>query len=675
MEHGFLDALLAWIAAHPLAAGVAIFLVAFIDGLLAVGLLMPSGPILVAVGALIGLGSVNGPYAIVCAALGALCGDSLSYAFGRRVGPRLKGMWPLSRHPEWMERAEALFRRQDIKGVILGRYFGAVRPFIPAIAGMLRMPVRRFFPASVFAAFSWAVLFIGPGWLLGASLEVLMAVAGRLTLVLAALLALLLAIYFLVSRTYAWCAPHAAGYLERSLAWSHRHPLLGRFSGALIEPGRPESASLLLLAALLILAGWVFFWVTLGVVGGGEPLALDLRAYEGLYSLRTPWADPLMVMLAALGEPPVLLPAATLVFVWLLWRRRTTAAWHWIAAIGFGLVLVEVLGRSLDVPKPPAAIAVPGFGFPSEPVAMATLVYGFFAVLIARELPGRNRTWPYVLAGLLVAVVGFARLYFGAHWLSDVLAGATLGLLWVAALGIAYRRRVERSFWVKPISLLFFGAVVVLAGWLGVQNQQVARERYAVPELSHAVDADAWWSEDWALLPRQRNDFSAGRDWPFNVQYAGELEGLRAALQAAGWRSEERELLAALLRQLDGEVGAEDLPVLPASHNGRRDALVFSRALEDADRRLVLRLWSSPLRLGSADTPVWQGTVALIRFEHRFALFRHWRVESSARDAGEGLAAALPMLRQRRVARAEGADQVLLLASPGVFASSSEPER
>src|SRR3546814_2440435 len=103
---------------------------------------------------------------------------------------------------------------------------------------------------------------------------------------------------------------------------------------------------------------------------------------------------------------------------WLLWRKRWLAAAHWLAALAFGLVLTALLGAVVDMPNPPTAPL--GFSFPSIAVTMATITFGFFAVLIAREMPGRRRVWPYLVSGAVVAVLGFARLYLGAHWLSDV---------------------------------------------------------------------------------------------------------------------------------------------------------------------------------------------------------------------------------------------------------------
>mgnify|MGYP001793033365 CR=1 FL=1 len=79
----------------------------------------------------------------------------------------------------------------------------------------------------------------------------------------------------------------------------------------------------------------------------------------------------------------------------------------------------------------------------------------FFAVLIARELPGRRRVWPYLLAGVATALVAFARLYLGAHWLSDVRAGVLLGVGWLLVLGVAYRVHSPASLWMLPLAWTF----------------------------------------------------------------------------------------------------------------------------------------------------------------------------------------------------------------------------
>ena len=163
MDSSWIDATLAWIAAHPVLAGAVVFLIAFCDAVIILGAIVPALPLLFAVGVLIGLGQISGPYAVACTALGALAGDALSYWVGRRWGNRLRGIWPFSRYPQLLDRGEIMFRRNAFKSILVARYVGAIRPFVPAIAGMMKMPVPRYLQASSIAAISWALLFLAPG--------------------------------------------------------------------------------------------------------------------------------------------------------------------------------------------------------------------------------------------------------------------------------------------------------------------------------------------------------------------------------------------------------------------------------------------------------------------------------------------------------------------------------
>ncbi len=650
MDSSQLSTLVDWIARHPWLAGLVIFLIAFGDALVIVGVAIPAVPLLFAVGTLVGLGHVDGAYALACATLGAFAGDGISYWVGHRYGPQLRQRWPFVKHPEWLARGETTFRRHGMKSIVMARYIGAIRPFVPAIAGMLKMKLRQYVPASAFAAAIWSATFLAPGWVFGTSLDLVSAVAGPLSVVAAVLLVLVAAILGTVFYAWRWLGDHTTGLVERALAWSHRHPVLGRYVEAIMDPRRPESASLVFFAAIIAAAGWGFFTVLGSVGGGSAPSDLDLVVHQAMFSLRNPLADTPMAFLATLGDAAVLAPAVLVVFAWLWWRKRRVAAWHWLAAPAFALFLTWLLGYLLDMPKPPAATAVAGFSFPSATVTLATVVYGFFAVLIARELPGRRRVWPYLVAALAVGLLGFARLYLGAHWLSDVLAGVLLGLLWIAALGIAYRRRVVRSFWVRPTATLFFVAVLGMAAWHGGRSAEATRERFDPPLALAPLDATAWWDGGWATeLPDRRNARHAGNAWPLNVQYAGALDGLRARLLLSGWENYAPGGWHGLLQTLDKDVRPDTLPVLPATHEGRAEALLMVRPGAAPGELRVLRLWQAPFRLQPGDLPLWQGTVQVLRFTQRMDFFRYWQaqpdedalLEGLRRDAS-GLDAALP---------------------------------
>ncbi|HEY4556146.1 MAG TPA: VTT domain-containing protein, partial [Lysobacter sp.] len=644
-----------WISAHPTAAGVLVALIAFADAVVLLGILVPALPLLIAVGTLVGLGHLNGPYAAACAAFGAFAGDALSYWIGRRWGPQLRQRWPFSKYPQWLDRGEAMFRRHGTKSIFIARFVGAVRPFVPAIAGMLHIPFRRYALPSAVACAVWAVLFLAPGWVLGASYEAVAAVADRLALVLGALVAALALVWALVLYTWRWFAEHADDLLARALRWTREHPHLGRYAGALINPSRPESPALLLLAVCLLAIGWAWFTLLASLLASGGPLALDLSIHAFMHQLRNPLADRLMAALASLGDWPVLGAAAVTTLAYLAWRRRWMAASHWIAALVFGLALSAMLEAAIDMPRPDTAPE--GFGFPSVAVTMTTVVFGFFAVLIARELPGRRRVWPYLVAGMVTTVVAFARLYLGAHWPSDLVGGTLFGILWLLALGIAYRRHVARSFWIQPLGWLFYGTFAAAALWHAPRAADRVLAQFSPAVVTHTLAADAWWDEAWATLPAQRNERDPRRRWSFDLQLAGPLEPVRARLEAQGWRVQPQATWVDALALMDDDAPVHERVVLPATLDAHAEVLLMVRPGTDPDELHAVRFWRAPARLDDG-APLWLGTSQTLALAHPLGVISLWRPVPDDGRAHDLVSAALADLEQRESPHPHGATPV-----------------
>ncbi|MGY8561856.1 VTT domain-containing protein [Paracidovorax citrulli] len=624
MDSSWIDATLAWISAHPVLAGAVIFLIAFCDAVIVLGAIVPALPLLFAVGVFIGLGQISGPYAVACAALGAFAGDGISYWIGRRWGDRLRGVWPFSRYPQLLDRGETMFRRNAFKSILVARYVGAIRPFVPAIAGMMDMPAMRYMQASAIASISWAVLFLAPGWVLGEAYDAVAAVAGRLVLVLALVGVLMGVVWAIVLYGYRWSAARMDSWLASLLQWSQRHPTLGRYSVSVFDPQRRESVPLAMLALMLLLLGWGWFALLTVVVAHGEPLSLDLAVHQAMLALRNPLADYPMAALASLGAWQVLLPPTLVTMGYLVWRRRWMAAAHWLAALAFGLALTRLLGATVDVVRPPDASS--GFGFPSVSVTMATITFGFFAVLIARELPGRTRVWPYLLSGIIVSLIGFARLYLGAHWLSDVVGGMLFGMFWLLVLGIAYRRRFNRSFWVKPVSWLFYGTFAVAALWYAPRNTELKLQRFEPAQRAPAnLAAQAWWDGQWRTLPSRRNEFDDDQRWPLDVQVAGPLEPLREQLERQGWRAQPQAGWEQALVMLDKSATEDEVPVLPATLDTQVESLLMLRPGNAPNEIFALRLWPASAQLQPGGQPLWLGSAQTLHYQQHVHLIGMWR--------------------------------------------------
>ncbi|MFT4197597.1 MAG: VTT domain-containing protein [Pseudoxanthomonas sp.] len=671
MEASRFDGLLDWIAAHPVVAGAVVFAIALGDALVIVGAIVPALPLLFAVGVLIGLDELSGPYALASAALGAFVGDAASFWVGHRWGPQLRSHWPFSRYPQLLGRGETLFRRNAFKAILIARYVGPIRPFVPVVAGMLRMPLRRYLPASALAAASWALLFLAPGWLLGQAYDAVAAVAGRLAVVLGLMLLAVAAAWTGVVYAYRWFAGHADALSARTLCWSREHPVIGGWSQAVFDPRRRESTSLLVLAALLLGAAWLCFSFLVVVLGKGAPLGVDVALFELMHGLRNPLADRPLAALAALGDAQVLAPAYAAVLAWLCWRRRWLAAAHWLAAIGFGVALSLWLGAVVDIPKPPTVAG--GFGFPSVAVTMTTIGFGFFAVLVARELPGRDRVWPYVVAAVAVAAVGFARLYLGAHWLSDVLGGSLLGIVWLLALGIAYRRRSRRPLWMKPLAWLFYGSFALAALFHAPRSVDATLARFDPPPAGVDAPLQGWWERDWMQLPSLRSEFDDAHRWPLDVQVAGPLQPLRQRLVAAGWRVQTQAGWERSLQLLDSDLPAPAQPVLPATLDTRAESLLMLRPGARAGEMVALRLWATPWRLQPGGLPLWIGSAQTLRHQRVLGLVGLWRPVDESQAALRAVAAALDDLPARSSAHPHTRQPVLRIRTDPIEFRPSVP--
>lgn len=154
----------AFIAQHGMWAGPIIGLLAFGESLAVVGLFIPATALMIAIGGLIGTGVVDPFWIMGWAMVGAVIGDWISYALGRRLGPAAYRRWPLNRHRPMVARARLFFRRYGFLSIFAGRFLGPIRATIPLVAGVMDMDRRRFRIANVTSAFLWVPVMFAPGY-------------------------------------------------------------------------------------------------------------------------------------------------------------------------------------------------------------------------------------------------------------------------------------------------------------------------------------------------------------------------------------------------------------------------------------------------------------------------------------------------------------------------------
>lgn len=136
---------------------------AFGESLAVLSLVFPATVLLVAIGAMIGVAGLEFWSIWLGAAIGASLGDWLSYEIGAGFKYKIFRLWPLSRHPDMIERGERFFFRWGVWSVFIGRFFGPFRAVVPVIAGIFGTPRLLFQAANLASAFVWAFVLLAPG--------------------------------------------------------------------------------------------------------------------------------------------------------------------------------------------------------------------------------------------------------------------------------------------------------------------------------------------------------------------------------------------------------------------------------------------------------------------------------------------------------------------------------
>ena len=109
-----------------------------------------------------------------------------------------------------------------------------------------------------------------------------------------------------------------------------------------------------------------------------------------------------------------------------------------LVGLGGGALIWYFLIGIFNRPRPAEqiGIVVTDPSFPSGHVITAVLAYGLLAYLLVPKMPSLFWKWVVVIAAILTMLyIGFSRLFLGGHYLTDLLAGYSLGIAWA---GLVY---------------------------------------------------------------------------------------------------------------------------------------------------------------------------------------------------------------------------------------------
>ncbi len=189
------------------------------------------------------------------------------------------------------------------------------------------------------------------------------------------------------------------------------------------------------LGLIFIIAFYAFVNLSLAIISNGSIIALDSYLVNLFYFYREEWLAVFFSLVTFLGSSSVVIIVAIALTSLFFVKRKFAYILPFVTAF-FGAefsvyVLKEVVGR-VRPPVDMAFLVENSFSFPSGHATIAVALYGFIIYILFREFGSRLRRMATLFIGvLLIFLIGLSRLYLGVHFLSDVVGGFLLGLLWL----------------------------------------------------------------------------------------------------------------------------------------------------------------------------------------------------------------------------------------------------
>jgi len=600
-----------WLQANPNWALFFTFIVALSESLAIVGSIIPGSVTMTAIGILAGSGILRVDLTLLASSLGAICGDSLSYALGYFYSDKLVEMWPFRKYPSWLAYGKDFFSRHGGKSVLIGRFVGPLRSIIPVIAGIMHMKQWRFLLSNIISGVGWSLLYVMPGVVIGAAgHELSTESATRLFIIT---LILLIAIW-LISLVIKWIILKLHLFFKNNLHdfWMRfkKDSLLDLYS--LFTPQNEvnhyATAGLVLLTLFCLLSSLSLIAVN---IWGDHLKNIDLPVYMLLQSFHTYLLETVFIVFTQLTSKFTIGFLYIGCAAWLIYHKKLRATIYLSVLIILSSCISYLLTKFIYCPRPQGLLmTMEGSSFPNHNLLIATSLYGFIFYYINSKyslLTNTLRSFILIVLGLS----GLGSIYLGDNWLSDILASYFIGAFICLATCLFYRKEStlheKKSQSVVILALLFVSIIFssALSIYLNFKSLVYAHTPY---QKEYTLENSMWWDQQQPILPLYRLNRVGNRTSLLNIQYSGDLNVLESSLEEYGWETHNETFFTKVLMRINDSNNIK-LPLLTQLFQNKRPDLVMTYKDKQSNKLFQLMIWESNYNLRNVNHPLWIGTL------------------------------------------------------------------
>lgn len=177
------------------------------------------------------------------------------------------------------------------------------------------------------------------------------------------------------------------------------------------------------ISVLLIL----FILLTMFVVGGKVDI-IDEGFFNSVIKLKGNVITKFLYVITELASTIGVFALLGITSVIFLRHKSFSDFKYVIANVSIGVVLMSVIKNIIKRVRPSWKwIVQGGFSYPSGHTISALLLYGTLMLLVYKKVHGKARRPLLICFSLMIILTGLSRIYFGAHYLTDVVASLILG--------------------------------------------------------------------------------------------------------------------------------------------------------------------------------------------------------------------------------------------------------
>ncbi len=213
-------------------------------------------------------------------------------------------------------------------------------------------------------------------------------------------------------------------------AFFDKHYKIRDFIKARFDLKNVYGLRLTFILAVLIISAIYFVSIGNNYIHKELMFQFDIRVKNLFFFLRDSEMIKLFTFITNFADPKMIIIAVSLFLGFLVVNKKKNYIIPFFVSIGFASVSDYIIKNIFERPRPDVGVYVEhGFSFPSGHSTIVIAFYGFIAYFLIRNIEKiKNKIIIIFFTIILALIVGFSRIYLGAHYLSDVMGGLLLGL-------------------------------------------------------------------------------------------------------------------------------------------------------------------------------------------------------------------------------------------------------